>query len=166
MILSNPESFGRQSGGLSGKGRRGAGQKATPRGAGPNLIKPNTDEIGQLFGTKIESVQELTAAAKILHAQRGRHSVSLGKDGALFACEEGVFRGITPAVPVVNTVDCGDSMLAGFAAAMRRKAPAEAAVRLAMAVSTANALTVETGSFRQEGFERLLGQVQLGRLNA
>lgn len=134
--------------------------------AGPSLIKPNTDEIGQLFGATITSMQERIDAAKVLRAKGvGTVVISLGKDGALIVCEEGVFRGVTPDIPVVNTVGCGDSMIAGFAAAMRREAPMEEAIRLAMAVSTANALTVETGSFRQEDLERLLGQVQVEKLN-
>ena len=136
-------------------------------GAGPSLIKPNTDEIGQLFGAKFASVQELIDAAKILRARGvGTVVISLGKDGALIVCKEGIFRGITPDIPVINTVGCGDSMIAGFAAAMRRKATAEEAIRLAMAVSTANALTVETGSFRQEDLERLLGQIRVEKIDS
>ena len=131
----------------------------------PALIKPNTDEIGQLLGVQITSRQQLIEAAQALH-QSGIETVviSLGKEGALIVCKDGIFRGITPDIPVVNTVGCGDSMIAGFAAAIRRGLPAEEMIRLAMAVSTANALTMETGSFCTGDFTRLLKQVQVEKI--
>lgn len=131
----------------------------------PSLIKPNTDEIEQLLGVKVRSQQELIHAARTLHDDGiATVVISLGKDGALIVCKDGVFRGITPDIPTVNTVGCGDSMIAGFAAAMRRKLPIEETIKLAMAVSTANALTMETGNFRQEDLETLLTQVQVKKI--
>jgi len=56
----------------------------------------------------------------------------------------------------VNTVGCGDSMVAGFAAAMARGKGPEEMLRLATAVSTANALTMQTGHFEQEDLDRVL----------
>lgn len=133
--------------------------------AGPSMIKPNSDEICQLLNVNICSRQDLIAAAKQLH-QRGiaTVAVSLGKDGVLVVCGEGVYHGITPDIPVVNTVGCGDSMVAGFAVSMARREPMEQAIRYAVAVSTANALTKETGFFRQGDLARLLGQVQVKQL--
>ncbi len=133
--------------------------------AKPTLIKPNTDEIAQLFGRPVCSAEDVVQAALALQKDGIENVVvSLGKDGALAACKEGIFRCKTPDIPVVNTVGCGDSMIAGFAAAMRRKLPIEETIKLAMAVSTANALTMETGNFRQEDLETLLTQVQVKKL--
>lgn len=133
--------------------------------AGPSMIKPNSDEIRQLFNVEIGSRQDLIAAAKQLR-QSGiaAVAVSLGKDGVLVVCGEGVYHGITPDVPVVNTVGCGDSMVAGFAVSMVRREPMKQAIRFAVAVSTANALTKETGSFRQEDLVKLLGQIRVEQL--
>ena len=133
--------------------------------AGPTLIKPNADEIRQLLKADIGSRQELITAAKRLH--RGgvaAVAVSLGKDGVIVVCREGVFHGMTPDIRVVNTVGCGDSMMAGFAVSMVRRVPMEQAVRYAVAVSTANALTKETGFFRQGDLAALLEQVSVERL--
>ena len=133
--------------------------------ARPTLIKPNTDEIEQLLGTPAKSEEELIAAAEKLR-DGGIEIVviSLGKDGALIACRDGVFRGVTPDIPVVNTVGCGDSMVAGFAVGLSRGYSLPETIRFAMAVSTANALTMETGYFKTEDLESLLGQVSVHKI--
>lgn len=131
----------------------------------PTMIKPNTDEIGQLLGTSIESREQLIEAAEKLH-QTGIEVVviSLGKEGALVVCKEGIFQGTTPDIPVVNTVGCGDSMVAGFAVGFSRGYSMEETIRFAMAVSTANALTMETGYFKTEDLESLLTQVSVHKI--
>lgn len=135
--------------------------------AKPTMIKPNSDEVRQLLGVDIGSRRELIAAAETLRRGGvGTVAVSLGKDGVLVACGAGVFRGVTPDIPVVNTVGCGDSMVAGFAVSMARRASAEESIRYAVAVSTANALTPATGFFRQEDLERLLGEVGVEQVEA
>ena len=133
--------------------------------ARPTLIKPNTDEIEQLLGAPAKSEEELIAAAEKLR-DGGIEIVviSLGKDGALSACRDGVFRGVTPDIPVVNTVGCGDSMVAGFAVGLSRGYSLPETIRFAMAVSTANALTMETGYFKTEDLESLLGQVSVHKI--
>ena len=47
--------------------------------------------------------------------------VSLGGDGALVVCEEGIFHGKPPKLKAVNTVGCGDYMVGAFAVAFKRK---------------------------------------------
>ena len=133
--------------------------------AKPTLIKPNSDEIAQLLGTSIHSRQQLIDAAIELHRSGIAYVVvSLGKEGALIACREGVFHGTTPDIPVVNTVGCGDSMVAGFAVGIARGYPVEEMICFASAISTANALTMQTGSFRQEDLEQLLTRVEAHKL--
>ena len=128
----------------------------------PTLIKPNTDEIGQLLGREATSQQELIDATLALHRSGIPIVViSLGKEGALIACEEGVFQGIAPDIPVVNTVGCGDSMVAGFAVGLSRGYPIQETIRLAMAIYTAHARTLETGFFRKEDLETRLTQVSV-----
>lgn len=134
--------------------------------AAPTLVKPNSDEIAQLLGAPAGSREELIAAAQRLHSEGiPIVAVSLGKDGVLVACAEGIFQGTTPDIPVVNTVGCGDSMVAGFAVGLARKWPVEETIRFASAVSTANALTMETGFFRQEDLDRLHNQIEVIKLN-
>lgn len=82
----------------------------------PTMIKPNIDEIRMLTGKECNEIGEIVEAAKEIHA-RGVEvvAVSLGADGSLAVSDEGVFRAIVPRIDAVNTVGCGDSMIAGFA---------------------------------------------------
>ena len=117
----------------------------------PTMVKPNTDEIEDLLGIKVNNHKDLVEGAKKLH-EMGIPVVvvSLGGDGALVVSDEGVFRGQPPTIEVVNTVGCGDSMTAAFAVAFARGLSVQEALRYAIAVSAANAMTMETGSFREE----------------
>ena len=117
----------------------------------PTMVKPNTDEIEDLLGIKVNNHKDLVEGAKKLH-EMGIPVVvvSLGGDGAFVVSDEGVFRGQPPKIEVVNTVGCGDSMTAAFAVAFARGLSVQEALRYAIAVSAANAMTMETVSFREE----------------
>lgn len=125
--------------------------------AKPTLIKPNQDEIEALFSEPVTSRVDVIARAKQLHAQGIPYVViSLGGDGALLVCDDGVFQAVPPKIDVVNTVGCGDSMVGAFAVALeQKKAPAEA-LKYASAVGTANALSPNTGDFDPEILPKLL----------
>ena len=133
--------------------------------AKPYCIKPNTDEMAQLLGHTIENRDELIEAAKKLH-----HDgipvviVSLGSEGALMVCDEGVFLGAPPKITAVNTVGCGDSMIAGFAVGVARGLSSAEQLRLAVAVSAANALSMNTGNYDPKDFDRLFPQVRVEKM--
>lgn len=79
----------------------------------PTLIKPNIDEIRMLTGKHCDDIQDIIDAAKTIHANGVEIvAVSLGADGSLAVGEEGIFRAIVPKIDAVNTVGCGDSMIA------------------------------------------------------
>lgn len=133
----------------------------------PTMIKPNEDELLQLLGRPAASLEELVAAAGRFLAQGIRYVVvSMGGAGAVMLCREGAYRATVPPLPVVNTVGCGDSMVAGFAVALRRGyGPAEM-LRYAAAISAANALTMPTGFFEQRDLEALLPQIVIDEITA
>ncbi|WP_195984492.1 1-phosphofructokinase [Clostridium sp. D33t1_170424_F3] len=144
-----------------------ASGKALARGieANPYLIKPNLDELEALTGTPIHSKKDAAREAVKLHESGVACVViSLGKEGALLACEEGVFEGTPPDVPVKNTVGCGDSMVAAFAVAIARNYSAEAALHLALSVSSANAMCEKTGFFHLDDLAAILCKGQVNRL--
>lgn len=133
--------------------------------AQPTMIKPNDDEIAQLLGEPVSGREALVAAAqRLLQGGVSYIVVSMGKAGSLMVCEDGVFQGHTPDIPVVNTVGCGDSMVAGFAVGMLRGYSAAEMLKFATAISTANALTIQTGYFEQKDLQRLLGEVSVTKL--
>ncbi len=133
--------------------------------ARPTMIKPNIDEIRALTGKPMNSRGDILAAAGDLH-DKGISIVviSLGSKGSLVSCSEGVYDVRVPKVNTVNTVGCGDSMIAGFAAGISRGLPIEETIRLASAVSAANALRLETGFVVMEDVNRLLPQIEIKKI--
>ncbi|MBE6786998.1 MAG: 1-phosphofructokinase [Ruminococcaceae bacterium] len=84
--------------------------------AHPFLIKPNIDELCDLFGEKIETKEQVVFFAKQLQKMGAQNVlVSLGGDGAVLVDLNGKthFQN-APKGAVVNTVAAGDSMIAGF----------------------------------------------------
>lgn len=131
----------------------------------PTLLKPNIDEIRGLTGRRMESKEDLLKAAQELH-KKGVEivAISLGGEGSLVSCKEGVYEVKVPKIDAVNTVGCGDSMIAGFAVGIARGYHIEETLRLASAVSAANAMRMETGFIVKEDMEALFPKIQITRL--
>lgn len=133
--------------------------------AKPDFVKPNRSELEDLFGIPIRSLKEAVAGGKKLQAMGIRHVViSLGSDGAMLICEDGCFHARPPKLDAINTVGCGDSMVAAFAAALEQGKAAGECLSYAVAVSAANALSMRTGYFEQEHLKRILPQVTVSAL--
>lgn len=132
----------------------------------PVFIKPNEDEIAQLTGHYILSRGEAVQALTELHGSGIPYVVlSMGEEGALLACDQGVFHGRPPKITPRNTVGCGDSMVAGFAVGFARRLPIEETFRMALAVSAANALSLFTGDFNPADYDRLYPDIQIEKLH-
>jgi len=91
-------------------------------------------------------------------------ALSLGSDGALVACKDGVYWGKPPRIEPKNTVGCGDSMVAGFAVGFVRSLSVTQQLRLAVAVSAANALSMSTGGYDQHDLDSLTSNVEIQRI--
>jgi len=103
--------------------------------AGPDLIKPNAEELAELSGVALTTWADVAEQAEKLRANGvGTVLVSLGEDGALLVDATGVSRAYSPPVDVRSTVGAGDSTLAGFLAA---GAKGPEALRNAVAFGTA-----------------------------
>ena len=87
--------------------------------------------------------------------------VSLGRYGAVAVTSEGVYTGIAPDIPVVNTVGCGDSMVAAFAAGCAHALPVREMLRYGLAFAAANAVNEKTGFFLHEDYLNLLERVEV-----
>ena len=85
--------------------------------AGPDLVKPNADELAAAVGRAVTTVGDVVDAAQELRA-RGAKAVlaSLGGDGAVLVTGAGVAHGTASVEKVVSTVGAGDALLAGFLA--------------------------------------------------
>ncbi|HJB28429.1 MAG TPA: 1-phosphofructokinase [Candidatus Blautia faecavium] len=133
--------------------------------ARPTMIKPNIDEIRGLTKRPMNTRESLLRAARDLHEDGIEIvAISLGGDGSLVSCKEGVFDVKVPKIDAANTVGCGDSMIAGYAVGMSRGLSMEETIRLASAVSAANAMRMETGFIVMEDVEALLPQINIKKI--
>lgn len=133
--------------------------------AKPTMIKPNIDEIRMLTGSNCDDLNEIIEAAEQIH-QGGVEvvAVSLGGDGAIVVNSEGVYRAIVPKIDAVNTVGCGDSMIAGFALGFSEGLSIADTLKKASAISAAAALREETGFFVLEDMESIYPKVEIKKL--
>jgi 1-phosphofructokinase len=103
---------------------------------GPDCIKPNGEELGEVLGERIAGVADAASAAGRMQARGvGTVIVSLGADGAVFA--DGGRRVHAVGRPQVlrSTVGAGDAMVAGWLMGVLRGLDLVARVRLATAFS-------------------------------
>lgn len=131
----------------------------------PTLIKPNTDEISALLNVSVNNEDDVMAGAvKLFEMGIPYVVISLGSKGALLVCGKGIYRGMPPKIVPVNTVGCGDSMLAAFAVGIRKGLEPEEMMREAVAVSAANALSMATGHFERADYESILPGVVVEKI--
>jgi 1-phosphofructokinase len=85
--------------------------------AGPDLVKPNRDELAAVTGRSICTLGDVIEAAQLVH-DKGAEVVlvSLGADGAVLVDETGATHGEAPVAVPRSAVGAGDAMLAGFLA--------------------------------------------------
>ncbi len=109
--------------------------------AKPNLIKPNINELSELFGEELHYQRDVIAAARQI-VQQGveRVVVSMGAEGALFVTREHVLHSRGVHVSIGSTVGSGDAMLAAVVHYLQQGASWEEAARWSVATGGANAM--------------------------
>lgn len=117
----------------------------------PFLVKPNHLELGELYGVKLHSMEEIEEYARRLQGEGARNVlVSCGAQGALLLDEQGAVHIRKNAKGLVkNTVGCGDSMVAGFLAGFLQSGDYAEGLRFGVACGNATAFS-DTLATRQE----------------
>lgn len=126
----------------------------------PFFIKPNNDELGEIFSVRIDTPEDaIRYAGKLREMGAVNVLVSMGGKGAVLVDENGKDY-YMPAISgkVVNTVGAGDSMVAGFLAGYTQKADYGYALKLGTAAGGATAFC-EGLATRDEIF-RLMKQMK------
>ena len=122
----------------------------------PFLIKPNLQELSEIFGREVSDGDEIESCARKLMERGARNViVSLGGDGAVLFAEDGnVYRSGVVKDKVLNTVGSGDSMVAGFIAGFEQTGDYEYALKFGAACGNATAFSPGLAS-REKIFEML-----------
>lgn len=130
--------------------------------AKPFLIKPNQEELEDILGRKLNSIEEIVEAAKEL-MKRGAENVmvTLGGAGALLVTPEKVYRGTFPKVEIKNTVGSGDSTVGGFAHALSQGKDLAECFKLGIACGTTNAMLDSTGTIDMDILNDILPKVEV-----
>ena len=125
----------------------------------PWLIAPNVEELAELLGSPVaDTPAKLAAAARGLLEKVEIVLISRGKKGAIVVTKTGVWEGHGVGQgKVLETVGCGDYLLAGFLAGTSEAHPARAALEQALKVATARAW----GRTETETWRRTKGQIRV-----
>lgn len=126
----------------------------------PFLIKPNHHELGELFGEKLSTIEEIIPYGKKLIEQGVQNViVSMAGDGALLFTNEGIYEATVPKGTVINSVGAGDSLVAGFVGIYEKTKDVEEAFRYGVATGSATAFSADLCT--KDKVEGLLSQVMI-----
>ena len=131
----------------------------------PYMIKPNEDELADVFGEKVAGVDDIKQALdESFFAGIPWIIVSLGADGAVVKHDDHYYRVYAPKIEAVNPVGSGDSVVAGFAAAMERGLEGEALMKFALSMGVLNAMEAKTGSINPDKIDWCLDAMHIETL--
>lgn len=102
----------------------------------PWLVKPNTEELGEVLGKPLQGFAEQREAAQALIERGVEHVVvSQGEQGVNWFSRDAVLNALPPQVTVASTVGAGDSLLAGMVHGLLVGEPAPQTLRRATAIA-------------------------------
>jgi 1-phosphofructokinase family hexose kinase len=132
--------------------------------ARPYLVKPNLDELRGITGQTADTYQAIGAAAHEV-TQLGAQNVivSMGKQGALFLDDAGLWHARSPQIRESNPIGSGDSMVAGLIWSLNLKMGWHDAMRWALACGAATASLPGTRVGSRALVESLLPEVAFGQ---
>lgn len=109
----------------------------------PFLIKPNQQELEELFGVALPDRESVVFYAERLQRQGARNVlVSLAEEGAVLVSEDRRIRQkAAPAGKLINSVGSGDAMAAGFMAGWLERQDYEHAFCMGIAAGSASAFS-------------------------
>lgn len=131
----------------------------------PFLIKPNKEELEELFQVQItEKSQVRTYAQRLIQAGARNVIVSMGSMGGVFISETGAYDEVeAPKGNLINSVGAGDSLIAGFLAYLTRHGESDKqlieAFRYGVATASASAFSYELATKEEADrlYERIRG---------
>ncbi len=117
----------------------------------PVLVKPNKEELEELFSAAISNDEELVFYAKKLIEQGAQNViVSLGGEGALLVKGNGSYlKQASPKGKAINTVGAGDSLVAGFLDEYARSKNIEKAFKRGIATGSASAFSEDLATLEE-----------------
>ena len=121
----------------------------------PFLIKPNNQEIGELFGVELSTKESVIPyARKLVEMGAENVIVSMAGAGAVFVSATGEeYMREAPQGRLINSVGAGDSMVAGFIAGYMESGDRLYAFKLGISAGSASAFSEKLAD--REGIEKV-----------
>ena len=109
----------------------------------PFLVKPNNHELGDIFGVKLSTREEVVPYGRKLQEMGAQNVlISMAGEGAVLVAASGeVFEAPAPKGKLINGVGAGDSMVAGFMAGYMEKEDYLHAFHMGIAAGSASAFS-------------------------
>ena len=125
----------------------------------PFMVKPNNHELGEIFGVKLTTRDEVVPYAKKLQEMGAQNVlISMAGEGAvLVSADNKEYKAAAPKITLVNSVGAGDSMVAGFIAGFLQSNDYEQALKMGLCTGSASASCTELAT--KERVEALLAQL-------
>jgi tagatose 6-phosphate kinase len=153
--------IGNETGGHTFLDSRGIPLKMGLR-ARPDMVKPNHTELEQIFDESILGVHHIALKAKrLIDMGISGAFISLGADGMIAIQNNDCLLCVPPAVPVVDTVGCGDALVAGILVAKKRGFSFYETCRMAIACGVSKALHRGPGTISRDEVWQLMEDVQI-----
>lgn len=124
----------------------------------PLLVKPNNHELGDIFGVKLESLDQIESYARQILDKGAQHVIiSMAGDGALLVTRDGAYFAKPIKGDVKNSVGAGDSMVAGFTGEFVRSDDVIQAFKWGVACGTATTFSddLATADYIKEIYEKV-----------
>ncbi|MFJ4348381.1 1-phosphofructokinase [Pseudomonas sp. NPDC089401] len=128
----------------------------------PWLVKPNTEELGEVLGLPVHDLAAQQAAAERLLANGVEHVVvSAGEQGVCWFAAGRALQACPPQVRVASTVGAGDSLVAGMVHGLLTEQDPPRTLRRATAIAAQAVTQVGFGINDREQLAQLEAAVQL-----
>ena len=133
--------------------------------AKPDIVKPNRRELEYLTGKTLEDgilpetvlyKTALTEARKLVSMGIGKVVLSMGAEGLLYVGDGQELYQAAKKVKTVNTVGCGDTVVASLCMSELEGDDPEVQLQKAAALAAANAMTWENGRISMDTYLELL----------
>ncbi len=130
--------------------------------AGPYFVKPNSNELSQLAGRELMTLEEICSAAKSLK-QYGVDiaAVTMGRSGAIVTDGVRVWQAVPPDIEFASAVGSGDSFIAGFLYVLFNGGSLADALAMGTAAGAANATTYGAGFCSKSSIMDIMRRVSL-----
>ena len=130
----------------------------------PFMIKPNQQELEELFGVNIKTQDEIIHYAFQLQKKGACNVlVSCGSEGAFLVSETGeVFASNVPTGKLINSVGAGDSMLAAFMAKFIETSDYKESLKQGAAAGSATAFSI--GIATKTIINTLLSKIEIRKI--